>query len=110
MPEIEVLLPGFSINTDQATLGLCTVTLVRGDKLTVVDVGHFGRRAMLVDTLRAHGIEPEDIGRVILTHARPSDRIIPRSATPTSTTVVSACSNIGWTVATTSWVSTPSPT
>jgi len=69
MPEIEVLLPGFSINTDQTTLGLCTVTLVRAEKLTVVDVGHFGRRTMLVDTLRSHGIEPEDIGRVILTHA-----------------------------------------
>ena len=69
MPEIEVLLPGFSINTDQATLGLCTVALVRGDKLTVVDVGHFGRRTMLVETLQSHGISPEDIGRVILTHA-----------------------------------------
>ena len=60
MPEIEILLPGFSINTDQATLGLCTVTLVRGEKLTVVDVGHFGRRSMLVDTLRAHDC-PEEI-------------------------------------------------
>ena len=69
MPEREFLLPGFSINSDQATLGLCTGTLVRGKKLTVVDVGHFGRRGMLVDTLRAHGLEPEDIGRVILTHA-----------------------------------------
>ena len=69
MPEIEVLLPGFSINTDQATLGLCTVALVRGDKLTLVDVGHFGRRTMLVETLQTHGISPEEIGRVILTHA-----------------------------------------
>ena len=69
MPEIEVLLPGFSVNTDQTTLGLCTVTLIRGTKLTVVDVGHFGRRTMLVETLQSHGISPEDIGRVILTHA-----------------------------------------
>ena len=69
MPEIEVLLPGFSINTDQGTLGLCTVTLVRGEKLTVVDVGHFGRRTMLVETLQSHGISTEEIGRVILTHA-----------------------------------------
>ena len=69
MPEIEVLLPGFSVNTDQATLGLCTVTLVRSEKLTVVDVGHFGRRTMLVETLRSHNIAPEEIGRVILTHA-----------------------------------------
>ena len=69
MPEIEILLPGFSINTDQGTLGLCTVTLVRGEKLTVVDVGHFGRRTMLVETLQTYGISPEEIGRVILTHA-----------------------------------------
>lgn len=69
MPEIEILLPGFSINTDQGTLGLCTVTLVRGEKLTVVDVGHFGRRAMLVETLQTYGISPAEIGRVILTHA-----------------------------------------
>ena len=69
MPEIEVLLPGFSINTDQGSLGLWTVTLIRGESLTVVDVGHFGRRTMLVDTLQAYGMEPEDIGRVILTHA-----------------------------------------
>lgn len=69
MPDIEVLLPGFSVNTDQSTLGLCTVTLIRGEKLTVVDVGHFGRRTMLVETLKSHGISPEDIGRVILTHA-----------------------------------------
>jgi N-acyl homoserine lactone hydrolase len=69
MPEIEILLPGFSINTDQGTLGLCTVTLIHGDKLTLVDVGHFGRRTMLVETLQAHNLTPEDIGRVILTHA-----------------------------------------
>jgi glyoxylase-like metal-dependent hydrolase (beta-lactamase superfamily II) len=69
MPEIEVLLPGFSINTDQATLGLCTVTLIRGEKLTLVDVGHFGRRNQLVATLESHGLVPTDIQRVILTHA-----------------------------------------
>ena len=69
MPEIEILLPGFSINTDQATLGLCTVTLVRGEKLTLVDVGHFGRRNLLVNTLQDHGLDLADIGRVILTHS-----------------------------------------
>ena len=67
MPEIEVLLPGFSVNTDQATLGLCTVTLVRSEKLTVVDVGHFGRRTMLVETLRSHNIAPEAVSYTHLT-------------------------------------------
>ena len=69
MPEIEVLLPGYSIRTDQTSLGLCTVTLIRGEKLTVVDVGHFGRRSMLADTLKNHGLAATDIERVILTHA-----------------------------------------
>ena len=69
MPEIEVLLPGFSISTDQTSLGLCTVTLIRGEKLTVVDVGHFGRRTLLGETLQGHGLAPTDIERVILTHS-----------------------------------------
>ena len=69
MPELEIIMGGYSINTDQTRLGLCTVTLIRGEVLSIVDVAHFGRRNMLVDELAAHGISTDDIGRVILTHA-----------------------------------------
>ncbi len=69
MPEIEVLLPGYSIRTDQGSLGLCSVILIRGEKLTVVDVGHQGRRSLLANTLESHGIAAQEIQRVILTHS-----------------------------------------
>ena len=69
MPELEIIMGGYSINTDQTRLGLCTVTLIRGEVLSIVDVAHFGRRNLLVDALAAHGISTDDIGRVILTHA-----------------------------------------
>ena len=69
MPELQIIMGGYSINTDQTRLGLCTVTLIRGDTLSIVDVAHFGRRNLLVDQLAAQNISPNDIGRVILTHA-----------------------------------------
>ena len=69
MPELEIIMGGYSINTDQTRLGLCTVTLIRGEVLSIVDVAHFGRRNMLVDQLEANDISTDDIGRVILTHA-----------------------------------------
>ena len=69
MPELQIIMGGYSINTDQTRLGLCTVTLIRGATLSIVDVAHFGRRNMLVDQLAAHGISTDDIGRVILTHS-----------------------------------------
>ena len=69
MPELEILMGGYSINTDQTRLGLCTVTLIRGEMLSIVDVAHFGRRNLLVDSLAAQGIATDDIGRVILTHS-----------------------------------------
>lgn len=52
MPEIEILLGGYTFNADQTRMGLSTVALIRGQTLTVVDVAHFGRRNMLVDELQ----------------------------------------------------------
>ena len=69
MPELQIIMGGYSINADQTRLGLCTVTLIRGKTLSIVDVAHFGRRNMLVEQLAANGISTDDIGRVILTHA-----------------------------------------
>ena len=69
MPEIEILLAGYTFNTDQANLGLSTVTLVRGEVLTIIDVGHHGRRSQLLEQLRQRGVDPSDVARVVLTHA-----------------------------------------
>ena len=68
MPEIDIVLRGFNVNTDQARLGLSTVALVRGRQNTLVDVAHFGRRQLLVQELEQRGLKPEDIDTVVLTH------------------------------------------
>jgi len=69
MPEIEILLSGYTFNADQTRMGLSTVTLIRGRQLTLVDVAHFGRRNMLVEALEKRGIGLSDVTRVVLTHA-----------------------------------------
>ncbi|MSQ07527.1 MAG: N-acyl homoserine lactonase family protein [Dehalococcoidia bacterium] len=69
MPEIEILLSGYTFNADQTRMGLSTVTLIRGRQLTLVDVAHFGRRNMLVEALEKRGIALSDVARVVLTHA-----------------------------------------
>ena len=69
MPEIEILLAGYTFNTDQANLGLSTVALIRGEALTIVDVAHYGRRNQLIEQLEQRGVQPSDVARVVLTHA-----------------------------------------
>lgn len=69
MPTIDVLLPGMSVGTDQARLGLATIALVRGQSNILVDVGHYGRRALLEEALSSRGLTPDDIQYVVITHS-----------------------------------------
>ena len=69
MPEIELLLTGYSLATDQGSLGLSTIALVRGQRNILVDTGHMGRRELLLNALTAHGLSVGDIDTVVLTHA-----------------------------------------
>jgi N-acyl homoserine lactone hydrolase len=69
MPTIQTILQGFSTATSEGSLGYCAVTLLRGERLTLVDVGHVGRRTLLLERLSASGLRPEDIDRIVLTHA-----------------------------------------
>ncbi|MBI2873139.1 MAG: MBL fold metallo-hydrolase [Chloroflexi bacterium] len=69
MPNIEVLLSGLSVGTDQTRLGLSTVALIRGTQNILVDVAHMGRRENLLAALESHHIAPEDIHIVVLTHS-----------------------------------------
>ena len=69
MPEIQHLITGFHVNTDQGTLGFCTVTLIRGQNTILVDVGPTGRANLLRESLAQAGVREEDINMVILTHA-----------------------------------------
>ena len=69
MPEVELILTGFTSHTDQGRLGFCTVGLIRGDKTIIVDTAHHGRRVMLINALADRGMSPNDIDMVVLTHA-----------------------------------------
>ena len=68
MPEIEVLAQGFGIGGPEARISLCSITLIRGEVNTLVDVGYQARRVLIVDRLAERGLTLADIGRVVLTH------------------------------------------
>ncbi len=69
MPQIDVVLQGFSTTTSEGSLSYCGVTLLRGERTTLVDVGYHARRELLVARLAALGVTPEGVDRVVLTHA-----------------------------------------
>ena len=69
MAEIDVIAQGFGTSTSEGMISYCGITLIRGERLTLVDVGYQARRVVLVDRLAERGIRPEDIGRIVLTHA-----------------------------------------
>ena len=70
MTTIETLLQGFGVRSDQGTLGFCGVNLLRdGNRKILVDVGHMGRRVLLLERLKERGISPSEIDAVVLTHA-----------------------------------------
>lgn len=69
MPSIQTLLQGYSVATSEGSIAYCAVTLLRGERTTLVDVGHVGRRSLLLERLSATGLSPDDIDRVVLTHA-----------------------------------------
>ena len=69
MPEIQHLVTGFHVNTDQGNLGFSTVALIRGESNILVDVGHKGRANILHESLAQAQVREEDVGMIILTHA-----------------------------------------
>ena len=68
MPRVDLVVPGFTIRSDQTRLGLSTVALVRGERTIVVDAAIYGRRTWIVDRLRALDVQPEQVDALVLTH------------------------------------------
>lgn len=69
MPDVDLILQGYSVNADVGRLGFCGVTLIRGSRNILVDVAQVGRRDLLVSELKRRNLEPENIDAVVLTHA-----------------------------------------
>ena len=51
MPTVEMLMHGISLRTNLGSFAYCAITLIRGQKTTLVDSGHVGQRAFLINEL-----------------------------------------------------------
>lgn len=71
MYRLDVLVQGFpGKGICHGGLGWSTITLLRSQERTIlIDVGAYGIRKPLQKQLKAHGIAPDDITDVVLTHA-----------------------------------------
>jgi N-acyl homoserine lactone hydrolase len=69
VPKVDVLLQGHPLRTRQGIVAFCSVILIQGEKNTLVDVGHVGRRNVLLEALASRGLTPQDIDATVLTHA-----------------------------------------
>ena len=57
------------IRSNIGVLGSCAVTLIVDDgKRIIVDVGHFGNRDAMLESMKSKGLRPQDIDMVMLTH------------------------------------------
>ena len=70
MYSLDVLVQGYpGKTTHHGGLGWATVALLRGRGETIlVDTGSYGYRDLLVDRLREHGIQREDVTAILVTH------------------------------------------
>lgn len=69
MPTIDVLVHGYNFRTNVGIPGFCSIILVQGQRRTLVDVGHVGRRIFLEAALQERGLTPADIDVAVMTHA-----------------------------------------
>lgn len=69
MPRIDVLMDGLPVRTGQGLVGFCSLILLEGDQRTLVDVGHVGRRNVLLAALAERNLAPSDIDNIVLSHA-----------------------------------------
>ena len=69
--EIDIVVHGYpGKSVCHGVLGFSTIALVRySDRIALVDVGSFGQRELLIDRLAEHGLKPEQVTDVLLTHS-----------------------------------------
>lgn len=66
--KVDVLLHGYNFRSDVGIIGFCSIVLVTGQKRTLVDVGHVGRRIYLEPALKELGLTIQDIDNVVMSH------------------------------------------
>src|SRR5256885_15964324 len=68
MPTVDLVVPGFTIRSDQSRLGLSTETLVRGQRNTIVDAGHNGRPGKIQEGLEDPSEAPPPVHSLVFPH------------------------------------------
>ena len=70
MARIDILMEGYSFQTNVGIVGFCSVFLVEGGgRRILVDTAHVGRRTYMQAQLAARGVDPRSIDAVVMTHA-----------------------------------------
>jgi glyoxylase-like metal-dependent hydrolase (beta-lactamase superfamily II) len=66
---VDLLIPGLPAKADHFLFGICSLVLLRDGKRTILfDTGPYRVRPMLVEALAAHGLAPEQIDTVFVSH------------------------------------------
>lgn len=66
---VDLLIPGFPAKADHFLFGICSLLLLRdGDRTVLFDTGPFRVRKRLIQALAAHGLVPDDIDTVFVSH------------------------------------------
>ena len=89
MARLDIVMQGSSLRTDQASLGICTIALIRDHGNILLDTGHFGTRRQILSSLELLGVKPLDIDRVILSHAH-WDHSLNLELFPRATVIINA--------------------
>jgi N-acyl homoserine lactone hydrolase len=67
--KLDLLISGLPAKTDHFLFGICSLLLIRTEGRTILfDTGPFRVRPMLLAALEEHGLSPQDIDTVFLTH------------------------------------------
>jgi N-acyl homoserine lactone hydrolase len=66
---VDLLIPGLPAKADHFLFGICSLLLLRDGKRTILfDCGPFRVRPTLIKALAAHGLTPEEIDTVFVSH------------------------------------------
>jgi glyoxylase-like metal-dependent hydrolase (beta-lactamase superfamily II) len=69
MVRLDLLIPGLSAKADHFLFGICTLVLLRDGRRTILfDAGAYRVRGALVAALKSHGLAPDDIDVVYMSH------------------------------------------
>jgi len=87
--KLKILLPGIPSRSSRGWFGYCTVILFPlANRWALFDTGHYSDRALLLESLKAHQIEPDDIRSVVLSHLH-FDHMLNMSLFKNATLIVS---------------------